>query len=163
LPKRFAAFARSGVGLVYFFEGAAMSARRLLSRLLSLVRPRPVSLGRKGELAAAKFLRKQGYHIIERGGRRAAGELDLVAVDGRTIVFVEVKTRSSHDAGHPAESITPQKQMRVTRAARAFIKFHGLDKVDERHYRFDVVAVTWPGGNSKPTIEHYQHAFEAHG
>jgi putative endonuclease len=136
----------------------------LLRRLIELVRPaRRDGLGPQGERAAAKFLRKQGYHVIAQHWHSAQGELDLVAVDGRTIVFVEVKTRQSHDAGHPAESITLDKQRRVTRAAQSFLRHHRLDKKQDRQYRFDVVAVTWPQGKGQPTIEHYRYAFEARG
>ena len=63
-------------------------------------------LGRRGEAAAARFLRRRGYKIIARHERLRGGELDLVAVDrDRTLVFVEVKTRESRDAGHPAEAV----------------------------------------------------------
>ncbi|MEX0586511.1 MAG: YraN family protein, partial [Pirellulales bacterium] len=142
-------------------ESTAMFLRRLAARLLRKLRARRTGgggLGPRGERAAAKFLAKLGYQIIARGRRSALGELDLVAVDGRTIVFVEVKTRRSHDAGHPAESITPEKQSKVTRAAVAYLKYHGLV---EHRSRFDVVAVTWPDGQRKPTIDHYLHAFES--
>ena len=64
-------------------------------------RRRPKSLGYLGERAAERFLRRCGYKIVARGSRLPSGELDLVAVDGRTVVFVEVKTRSSHQFGHP--------------------------------------------------------------
>jgi putative endonuclease len=92
--------------------------------------------------------------------RSRLGELDLVAVDGRTVVFVEVKTRHSHDAGHPAEAVDAHKQQRLTRAALAYLKRHGLLECPSR---FDVVAVTWTDAAKKPTIEHFQNAFEAVG
>jgi putative endonuclease len=88
------------------------------------------------------------------------GELDLVAVDGRTIVFVEVKTRRSHEAGHPAEAVGPEKQRRRTRLALAYLKRHELL---EFAARFDVVAITWPEDAQKPAIEHIRNAFEAVG
>jgi putative endonuclease len=105
-------------------------------------------------------LRRLGYTIIARGQRDRMGEVDLIAVDGRTIVFVEVKTRSSHDGGHPVDAVDPDKQRRLTRAALAYLKRHDLL---EYPARFDVVAVTWPDGASQPLIEHYRHAFEAIG
>ena len=71
---------------------------------------KPRSLGQRGEDAAAKFLRKLGYIIVARGHRDRIGEIDLIAVEGRTVVFVEVKTRSSQDAGHPAEAVDDDKQ-----------------------------------------------------
>ncbi|HVX11278.1 MAG TPA: YraN family protein [Pirellulales bacterium] len=118
------------------------------------------TLGQRGETAAAKYLRRRGYVIVARGSRGALGELDLVAVDGRTIVFVEVKTRHSHDAGHPAEAVDDDKQRKLTRLAVAYLRRHGLL---EYAARFDVVAVTWPAGRGKPTIEHFPRAFTAVG
>jgi putative endonuclease len=116
-------------------------------------------LGRRGEAAAARYLRRRGYRILARSDRLWPGELDLVALQGRTIVFVEVKTRQSQEAGHPAEAVDAVKQRRLTRLAVTFLKRHGLL---EYPARFDVVAVTWPEGR-RPTIEHFQNAFEAVG
>ena len=119
------------------------------------------TLGQRGEAAAARFLRRRGYKIIARGDRHRRGELDLVAVDpDRTIVFVEVKTRKSADAGHPSEAVDANKQRRLTRLAVGFLKRHGLL---EYPARFDVVAVTWPPGKRSPKIEHFENAFEAVG
>src|SRR5688572_21335059 len=83
---------------------------------------RGLSLGRRGENAAARFLQRLGYTIVARAARDAIGELDIVAVDGRTVVFVEVKTRASHDTGHPAEAVDEDKQRRLTRLALAYLK-----------------------------------------
>jgi putative endonuclease len=118
------------------------------------------TLGRRGEDAAARYLRKLGYVIVARGQRDSIGELDLVAVDGRTIVFIEVKTRTSHDAGHPADAVDEAKQRRLTRLAVMYRKRHDLF---EYSARFDVVAVTWPANSNRPTIEHFKNAFEAIG
>ena len=68
------------------------------------------SLGQRGEDAAAKFLKRKGYRILARHVDSRLGELDIIAVDGRTVVFVEVKTRTYDDAGHPAEAIDARKQ-----------------------------------------------------
>jgi len=129
----------------------------LRERFRKLFQPQP--LGRRGEDAAARYLRKLGYTIIARGHRDNIGELDLVAVDGRTVVFIEVKTRTSHDAGHPADAVDQAKQKRLTRLALSYMKRHDLL---ECHARFDVVAVTWPVGG-RPAIEHFKNAFEAVG
>ena len=118
------------------------------------------TLGRRGEDAAARYLRRLGYVIVARGHKDSIGELDLVAVDGRIVVFIEVKTRTSHDAGHPADAVDDAKQRRLTRLALAYLKRHDLL---ECRARFDVVAVTWPADNNRPTIEHFQDAFEAIG
>jgi putative endonuclease len=118
------------------------------------------TLGRRGEDAAAQYLRRLGYVIVARGHRDSIGELDLVAVDGRTVVFIEVKTRTTHDAGHPADAVDEAKQRRLTRLALSYLKRHDLLECSAR---FDVVAVTWPAGRGQPTIEHFQNAFEAVG
>jgi putative endonuclease len=119
---------------------------------------RPKSLGYLGERAAEKFLKRKGYKIVARGLRLRGGELDLVAVDGRTVVFVEVKTRRSSEAGTPAEAIDGRKEFRMTRAAMTFIKRHSLEGYSSR---FDVMAVAWPTGERQPHVEHIINAFEA--
>ena len=118
---------------------------------------KPKTLGERGERAAVRFLRKLRYVIVARGARDKAGELDVVAVDGRTVVFVEVKTRTSDVAGGPVEAVDEDKQQRLTRLALRYLKRHNLL---EQRWRFDIVAVTWPEGQRKPVIEHVQNAFE---
>jgi putative endonuclease len=119
------------------------------------------TLGQRGEAAAARFLRWRGYKIIARSDRlKRRDELDIVAVQGRTIVFVEVKTRSSADQGQPTEAVDAAKQRRLTRLAVTFLKRHRLL---EYPARFDVIAITWPSGKWRPRIEHIQNAFEAAG
>jgi putative endonuclease len=121
---------------------------------------RTKSFGERGEEAAARFLKRQGYHILGRQVHTKGGEIDLVAVEGRTVVFIEVKTRRSTDAGHPADAVDPNKQRRLTGAALAYLKANGLL---EYASRFDVVAVMWCGESSTPSIEHYRDAFPAVG
>ena len=121
---------------------------------------RPARLGPRGEALAARHLKRLGYKIVARGARGQLGELDLVAVDGRTVVFVEVKTRESHDGGHPAEAVDAEKQRRLTRLALGYLKRHELL---ECAARFDVVAITWPAGRRRPLLEHVRDAFEASG
>ncbi len=128
------------------------------SRWARFWQPKP--LGYLGERAAEKYLKRKGYKIVARGLLLRGGELDLVAVDGRTIVFVEVKTRRSIEHGRPAEAVGPRKQGYLTRAALFYLKRHGLL---EYPARFDVVAITWPQDAKRPTIEHFQNAFEAIG
>ncbi|HEV2969104.1 MAG TPA: YraN family protein [Pirellulales bacterium] len=117
----------------------------------------PKTLGQRGEAVAARYLKRLGYVIVARGSHIRRGEIDLIAVDGRTVVFVEVKTRVSHDAGHPAEAVDRDKQHRLTRLAMIYLKRHGLL---ETSARFDVIAITWPKGQRRPTIEHFKNAFE---
>jgi putative endonuclease len=116
------------------------------------------SLGQRGENAAARFLWWRGYTIVDRNCRTRQSEIDLVAVKKRTIVFVEVKTRSSADEGGPFEAVTFQKQRRLTRAALAYLKRHDLL---EYPARFDVIGVTWPRNAFWPRIEHIPGAFAA--
>jgi putative endonuclease len=118
------------------------------------------SLGDRGEDAAARFLKRQGYHILARSLDSPLGELDIVAVDGRTVVFVEVKTRRSDDAGRPSEAIDKRKEQRMTQAALGYLKSNRLLDYSSR---FDVVAIMWPDDARKPTIEHFKNAFSAVG
>jgi len=141
--------------------GLRMAVWQELGELLRAWRTRwfpPLTFGQRGERAAAKYLRRQGYIIVASGERGFLGEIDLVAVQYRTVVFVEVKTRSAHDSGHPAEAVDRDKQRRLTRAAAEYRRRHDLL---ETSARFDVIAITWPAGKGKPVIEHYQNAFEA--
>ena len=91
------------------------------------------------------------------GYRTAQGEIDLIARDGETLVFVEVKTRRT---GTPAEAVTPEKQRRLTLAALRFLKQHGLL---EQRCRFDIVAIVWADDRGAPVIEHIPDAFPAVG
>lgn len=116
------------------------------------------TLGQKGEAAAAGFLRRRGYRLLARGSRTGWHELDLVVLDGRTIVFVEVKTRQSPHPISPQEAVDLRKQRSVIRAAQSFLHQHGLDG---HPCRFDVIAVTWPAGRRRPQIQHYPAAFQA--
>jgi putative endonuclease len=114
-------------------------------------------LGDKGERKAARFLRRKGYKILARQCAGRLGEIDLIALEGETIVFVEVKTRRSDSAGLPFEAVTPAKQKKLTNLALTYLKRHGLL---EHRARFDVVTVLWPAEGKQPEIEHYQNAFE---
>jgi putative endonuclease len=123
--------------------------RRWLARLL----------GSKGERLAARTLRKKGYRILATQCRQRLGEIDLIALDGDCIVFVEVKTRSTDRAGAPQESIDRHKRRCLTRSALTWLKQRRLL---EHRCRFDVVAITWREGES-PVIEHFIGAFDAEG
>lgn len=130
-----------------------------ISRVLG--RPaRPVALGPRGEQLAARFLQQQGYRIIARGHRQRLGEIDLIALDGETLVFVEVKTRQSQQAGDPAEAVDFRKQERMTRAALIYLKRRGLL---QQAARFDVVSIVWESAETPPVIRHFVNAFEAVG
>jgi len=114
--------------------------------------------GEVGEREAARFLRRKKYRILHRQLRNRGGEIDLIALDGDTVVFVEVKTRRGIEQGAPFEAVTPDKQRRMTRAALVFLKQR---RWLERRCRFDVVSLVWPAGVLRPEIRHFEHAFEA--
>ena len=113
-------------------------------------------IGDRGEIAARRFLQRQGMKIVAQRHRNAYAEIDLIAVDGETVVFVEVKTRQSNMAGHPTESVDLDKQTRLSRAAMAYLKQHDLLEYSSR---FDVLAVNWPADDKQPEINHYRDAF----
>jgi len=112
-------------------------------------------LGKEGERVAEQYLRKKGYRLVERNYRCAVGEVDLIALDRRVIVFVEVKTRSGHGFGTPLEAVQPRKQRKMIQAAQFFLT---QKKLHQRDARFDVVGISWPGG--QPVVEHIENAFE---
>ena len=93
--------------------------------------------GPTGEETACRFLRDRGYEIVTRNWRTARGEIDIVARDGATLVFVEVKSRSRTGFGGPEAAVAPAKQRRLIAAARAFL---GSTEC-ELAVRFDVVAI----------------------
>jgi putative endonuclease len=111
--------------------------------------------GKDGERVAEQYLRKKGYTLVERNYRCRGGEVDLIVLDRKVIVFVEVKTRSGHSFGTPAEAVESRKQQRMVQAAQFFLNNKGLH---EREARFDVVGITWLKG--APHVEHIQNAFE---
>jgi putative endonuclease len=115
------------------------------------------SLGRRGEAEAEKYLRGLGYRIVGRRERVLRGDIDLVALDGRTVVFVEVRSRSDTEHGHPAETVGPKKQRRMVDLANAYIRRHRLEDCS---VRLDVVTVTF-AADVPPVVEHFQNAFES--
>ncbi|MDR3110169.1 MAG: YraN family protein [Planctomycetaceae bacterium] len=116
-------------------------------------------LGRAGEKAAATFLRKLGCRIIARNVLLDGGEIDIVALDGDWLVFVEVKTRSSRQFGLPQDAVTKGKRKRMIRLANQFIQ---QNNYESNSIRFDIIAITWRKGE-KPKIEHLKNAFDAMG
>ncbi len=114
-------------------------------------------LGRRGENEAARHLKALGYRIVGQRERVLRGDIDIVALDGRTVVFVEVRSRSDTEHGHPAETVGAQKQRRIAELAAAYIRRHRLE---DQSVRIDVVAVTFPDGGP-PIVEHYQNAFDS--
>lgn len=118
-------------------------------------------LGLAGEKAAAKFLKRLGYKIIGHSHRQRLGEIDLIAVDGNCVVFVEVKTWRSDHSADPSEAVDRHKQQKLTRAALIYLK---QKRLLDNPARFDVVSIVWPDEPfTKPRIRHFINAFDAHG
>jgi putative endonuclease len=115
-------------------------------------------LGRRGEDEAVAYLRELGYRIVGRRERVLRGDIDIVALDDRTVVFVEVRSRTDTGHGHPAETVGLTKQRRIAMLAEAYIRRHRLH---DASVRIDVVAVTFGAAGSRPVVEHYQNAFDA--
>jgi putative endonuclease len=114
--------------------------------------------GRAAEALAAAFLQGLGMRIIERNWRRPGGELDIVAFDAGICVFVEVRSRTGTDLGHPLEAVGPAKRAQVIRAARLYL---AESPGPAAGYRFDVIGVTFdPAGASPPELVHVAGAFE---
>lgn len=111
-------------------------------------------LGKEGEDAAVAFLSGKGYAIIEKNYRTPFGEIDIIAKDLNTIVFVEVKTRSDAAFGQPFEAVNQKKRAKMSRVALSFLKRfkHGVPA------RFDVLSITVASGGHQ--IEHIADAFE---
>ena len=100
-------------------------------------------LGKRGEQLAERFLRRKGYRILARNYRCPCGEIDLVARDGDTLVFVEIKGRSGGRFGSPLEAVTVRKQERMAVVARHFLS---SCRIYQSPARFDVIGIRWRGG-----------------
>ena len=116
--------------------------------------------GSRSERAAGRFLRRLGYRIVEHNFRCELGEIDIIAFDASCVVFVEVRSTEAADTSLAALSVDAKKQQKLTRLAQYYLKRRGLQ---DCRARFDVLAISWPAGQTEPVIEHYPNAFEAWG
>jgi putative endonuclease len=114
---------------------------------------RLLRFGRRSEILAIDHLRTLGYRIVTSPYRTSSGEVDVIAWDGNVLVFVEVKARRNTDP--PEDSVGLEKQKRIIRAAHAYIARYRLQ---EKPYRFDIVAVTGAAGR-KPEFRLLRDAF----
>lgn len=114
-------------------------------------------LGKTGEDRAVAELERRGYAILARRYRTRHGEIDIVARDAETTVFVEVKARATDEFGTAAEAVTPWKKRRLVRMAADYL---ARNELDDRPCRFDVVAIEGIGG-PRETVTVYSYAFEA--
>ena len=110
--------------------------------------------GKTGENAAEKYLKKNGYTILERNYRKTYGEIDIIAKHGENIAFVEVKTRKSDLYGTPAEFVTKSKQKKIIKTAYSYIQKYDLDA----EFTFDIIEVYIDGLRVKD-INHIIGAF----
>ena len=119
-------------------------------------------LGAEGEAIAARYLVARGCRIVERNYRYHRNEIDIIALDGETLCFIEVKTRASLDKGHPAESVTARKRQEIIRAASGYLATRPDPWIT---CRFDVIAIHARRLDEQRildyTIEHIEGAFMA--
>jgi putative endonuclease len=116
--------------------------------------------GTRSERAAARFLRRLGLKILARNYRCPLGEIDLIALDGRCVVFVEVRSTSSEDEGRAALSVDEIKQRKLTSLALSYLR---EKRLLEHAARIDVLTICWPARAKEPRITHYPAAFEVAG
>ncbi len=114
------------------------------------------SFGKSGEDLACQELQRRGYAILARGYRSRFGEIDIIAKDDQTIVFIEVKTRNGDEFGGGAAAVTPWKQRRIAQMA---VDYLSRNKLHDKPCRFDVVTVDIKDG--APEIVVYTSAFDA--
>lgn len=114
-------------------------------------------IGMRGEDAAAAYLERAGMTIVERNWRCKSGELDIIALDGATLVLVEVKTRRTLAKGTPEEAVSPTKQRKLIRLAEAYVAHAGIEP---QEIRFDVIGVR-PISSDRALLRHHRAAFQA--
>jgi len=125
-------------------------AGRVLSKRLAL--------GQRAEALAAAYLEERGYTIVVRNWRRPEGELDLVVAREGLCIFVEVRSRTGVERGHPLETVNASKRARVLRAARLYLD---EEKPPAAVFRFDVVGVTFSLDDTPPELIHIEDAFQS--
>ena len=115
-----------------------------------------IPVGRQGEVLACQYLARHGYRVLVKNYRTKLGEVDIIAEERGTLVFVEVKSRRGHQCGHPFEAVTPAKCRQISKVALEYLAETGR----EGHpARFDVVAISF-AGEAAPVIELVKNAFE---
>lgn len=114
------------------------------------------AVGKQGEDTAARFLARKGYRIIERNVGTFMGEIDIVAREGRYIVFAEIKARTSTAFGPPYLAVTRKKQERLVRSALCYLK---MKNIEEKTWRIDVISVEFDAsGRNVLKVEHFEDA-----
>lgn len=115
------------------------------------------ALGMRAERLAADYLEQRGYAVLVRNWRRPEGEIDLVVGSEGLCVFVEVRSRTGIERGHPLETVDRRKRARVLRAARMYID---EERPQAAVFRFDVIGVTFALDESPPELVHVEDAFQ---
>jgi putative endonuclease len=118
------------------------------------------AVGRAGEAAAVRFLKRRGLVILARNLRSRLGEIDLLARDGSTLVFVEVKARRGLSGEPPEAAVDARKRARLGRLALGYLAAHRLG---EQSCRFDVVGVSLDEAGAVTGVRHLRHAFDLDG
>ena len=120
-----------------------------------VLHPEKKEIGQKGENLAVAYLQNLGYKVLERNYRCKLGEVDIIALDNDTLIFIEVRTRSSLDFGLPQESINRRKRHQISKVA---LEYMTRKKLKNTPARFDVVAVSLEPGKEK--VDLIKDAFE---
>ena len=110
------------------------------------------STGLRGEEYVCQELIKRGMRILSRNVREKFAEIDIVAEDGEVLCFIEVRTRQDATLGHPAETVTPEKQRSIRRAAEAYL---ARRHITSKPIRFDVATIIW----NSMVYEYFENAF----
>jgi len=114
-----------------------------------------ISVGKQGESLAAEFLRKNGYRIVKNNFRNRYGEIDIIAIEGKTLVFIEVKTKTNSKFGPPKMAVDLRKQRQLLKTAMMYLT---QKKLNDCPARFDVVGISMI--ENKTEIELIRNAFE---
>ena len=126
----------------------------------SLCRDRRLPLGRSGEAAAARYLRRNSYHVLDTNYRTRYGEVDIIARRGDLVCFVEVKTRRGASFGEPFEAVDPRKQKQLRRMALSWLARRAGDpSFAACNFRFDVIAIAVDRKGGVLKLEHIADAF----
>ena len=129
--------------------------KALIEPVATTTPPLRQTRGRIGERVAAAYLQERGYRLLDRNFRSPWGEIDLVAQDHETLVFIEVRARRNDRMGSPLESITRAKQRKLVLTAQEYLQRHGLE---EQPWRIDVVGIRLGPGNLVESVECLQNA-----
>lgn len=118
-----------------------------------------IEIGKRGEEVAVAFLKRKGYKIIQKNYKNKLGEIDIIAKDGETLCFIEVKTRTNFKFGFPQEAVTIFKQKKINRVALSYLKQYNLLNISSR---FDIISVVL-NNRQKFDIEIIKNAFPSQG